>query len=65
MFDIVFYKNRSGKEPVLEYIQELSGRTDKDSQIKLHDYINYLGTEGKKAGEPYMKHKKDAENPTE
>ena len=59
MFDIVFYKNRSGKEPVLEYIQELSGRTDKDSRVKLqkvHDYINYLKTEGKKAGEPYVKH---------
>ena len=59
MFDIVFYKNRSGKEPVLEYIQELSRRTDKDSRIKLqkvHDYINYLQTEGKKAGEPYVKH---------
>jgi phage-related protein len=53
MFDIIFYKNRSGKEPVLEYIQELSGRTDKDSHIKLqkvHDSINYLKTEGKKAG---------------
>ena len=48
MFDIVFYKNRSGKEPVLEYIEELSECTDKDSRVKLqkvHDYINYLRTE--------------------
>ena len=45
MFDIVFYKNRNVKEPVLEYIQELSGRSDKDNRIKLrkvHDYINHF-----------------------
>ena len=59
MYEIIFYKDRNGKEPVLEYIQELADRTDKDSRIKLQkirDYVRYLRTMGKEAGEPYVKH---------
>lgn len=51
MYVIIFYRDRNGKEPVLEYIQELASRTDKDSRIKLQkirDYIKYLSMEGKK-----------------
>jgi phage-related protein len=56
---IYFYKDRSGKEPVKDYIAELAARKDKDSRIKLNkirDYIKALGEYGTQMGEPYMKH---------
>ena len=59
MFDIVFYKDRQGREPVYEYICELDSRRDKDSRIKvnkIYDYIDYLREAGKSAGAPYVKH---------
>ena len=59
MFEIFFYKNQAGNEPVLEYIQELAGKADKDSRIKatkIQDYINYLRKTGSQAREPYAKH---------
>ena len=59
VYEIIFYRDRKGKEPVLEYIKELDSRKDKDSRIKLqkiHDYVKYLQIEGKQAGEPYVKH---------
>ncbi|MCL1906118.1 MAG: type II toxin-antitoxin system RelE/ParE family toxin, partial [Clostridiales bacterium] len=58
MYDVFFYRDKKGKEPVLEYIKELASHTDKDSRIKLQkirDYIKYLREEGKQAGEPYVK----------
>jgi phage-related protein len=59
VFEVVFYKNRKGREPVLEYIQELDRRKDKDSRIKvnkIYDYIEILSRVGTLAGEPYIKH---------
>lgn len=59
MHPIYFYKDRSGKEPVKDYIAELAARKDKDSRIKLNkirDYIKALGEYGTQMGEPYMKH---------
>lgn len=59
MYEIIFYKDRSGNEPVLEYIEALAQRADKDSRIRLHkvqDYIKALRAYGTVAGEPYMKH---------
>ncbi|KYM50454.1 type II toxin-antitoxin system RelE/ParE family toxin [Fusobacterium necrophorum] len=59
MHKIYFYKDRNGQEPVLEYIQELAKKKDKDSRIKLNkinDYIQILSKYGTQAGEPYMKH---------
>lgn len=59
MYKIVFYRDRNGKQPVLEYLQELSKRTDKDSRIKankLNDYLQALSVYGTKVGEPYIKH---------
>jgi len=59
MFTVFFYKDRDGKEPVLDYIRELTAKTDKDSRIKankiLH-YIDYLCAVGAQAREPYAKH---------
>ena len=59
MYKIHFYKDRKGKQPVLEYIRDLVKRTDKDSRIKatkIRDYVRVLSKYGKTAGEPYIKH---------
>jgi len=59
MHEIYFYEDKNGNSPILEYIQALSKRTDKDSRInhkKINDYIQVLSEYGKTAGEPYMKH---------
>ncbi len=58
MYHIFFYKDRNGKEPVKEYLQELAGKNTKDARIKLRkiqDYINILAQFGTRAGEPYTK----------
>ena len=62
MYEIYFYKDAKGNEPVLAYIQELTSKTDKDSRIKANkilDYIDYLRAMGKHAGAPYVKHLDD------
>lgn len=59
LYEIHFYKDKSGKEPVKEYIIELASKKDKNSRIKLNkimDYIKALSEYGTRAGEPYMKH---------
>lgn len=59
MYQIHFYKDKKGKEPVLAYLQELAAKGDKDSRIKLNkirEYVKVLGAYGKQAGEPYIKH---------
>ena len=59
MYEIIFYKDKKGEEPVLKYIQELVSRTNKDSRIKANKilaYIDYLRSMGKQAREPYVKH---------
>ena len=58
MYRVIFYKDRNGREPVFEYIRELTTCTDKNSRIKvnkINDYIEYLARQGKQAGEPYVK----------
>lgn len=60
MHEVIFYQDSNGKQPVLEYIQELKNSKSKDSRIKLNkigDYIQALavhGTEG--LSETYVKH---------
>ena len=39
MHNIHFYEDKDGNSPVLEYIEALSKRTDKDSRIN-HNKIN-------------------------
>lgn len=59
MYEIYFYKDKNGKEPVKEYIAELAAKKDKDSRIKLNkimDYVKTLSEYGTRAGEPYIKH---------
>jgi phage-related protein len=59
LFEIVFYRDKNGKEPVLEYIEGLVSRRDKNSGINLRkilEYVRVLKTYGTQAGEPYIKH---------
>ena len=45
LYDVYFYRDKNGKEPVADYLRELKRKNDKDSRIKLQkirDYINIL-----------------------
>lgn len=62
LHSIYFYKDRNGKEPVAEYLQELAKGKDKDSRVKLNkirDYLRILSEYGTQVGEPYVKHLDD------
>ena len=59
MHNVYLYRDRSGKEPVAEYIAELAAKKDKESRVKLskiRDYIKMLSEYGTRAGELYIKH---------
>ena len=60
MHEIIFYKDSSGRVPVLEYMQELGRSKSKDSRIKLNkinDYIQALSIYGTaQLSENYVKH---------
>ncbi len=59
MYNIYFYKDRRGKEPVLELLRDLSSKKDKNSRInasKINDYLQLLTLHGTTLGEPYIKH---------
>ena len=59
MHNIYFYKDKNGKEPVLEYLRELESSGGKDNRIKLNkirDYVKALSKYGLELREPYIKH---------
>ncbi len=59
LHNIYFYKDKNGNTPVMDYIEDLAGRNDKDSRIKLNkirDYVKALSEYGLQLGEPYIKH---------
>ena len=59
MYEVIFYRDKNGHSPLLEYLQSLTQKTDKNSRInvkKITDYIAYLEAHGPKAREPYAKH---------
>ena len=59
MYEIIFYHDKNGYEPVKEYIDELSVKCDKNSRIKcnkIRQYIKILQNYGTSIGEPYIKH---------
>ena len=59
MYEILFYRDKKGKQPLLEYLKELSLKKDKDSRInfnKINDYIQALSEYGLALNEPYIKH---------
>ncbi|MCL2321504.1 MAG: type II toxin-antitoxin system RelE/ParE family toxin [Oscillospiraceae bacterium] len=60
MYDIIFYKDKDGNEPIRNYIDELYKKpTNKDSRIKLKKIIEYIGLisrYGVTIGQPVVKH---------
>lgn len=60
MHEIIFYRNTKGEQPVLDYMEELSRGSGKDSRIKLNkinDYIQALSVYGtERLTENYVKH---------
>ena len=61
MFEIYFYRDRKGNEPVKQHLDKLEEKSikSKDSRVKYNkilQYLKILRTYGTMAGEPYMKH---------
>ena len=64
MYNIVFYANKRGEQPVKEYIDSLKvkAETSKDSRIKITKivaYLDILAKNGTRAGENFIKHLED------
>ena len=61
MFDVEFYRDKKGEEPVKDFLMELQRRPDSDKRMrvlsdKILVYIRVLQEYGTRAGMPYMKH---------
>jgi len=61
MFEVEFYEDRHGKQPVREVLNELrdKAQTSKDARIqyqKILTYIRVLEAYGTRVGEPQVKH---------
>lgn len=59
MYNIIFYKDKDGQEPLREYLEKLRKEPTKDNRIKLNkitEYMRVLKQYGTRAGEPYCKH---------
>lgn len=61
MFDIKFYEDSAGREPIVEYIDDLRAKsakikTDRIKYKALMRYLTILSEHGVLAGEPYVKH---------
>ena len=62
MYDVHFYRDKNGEQPVLSYIRDLMSKHDKDGRIrasKMQDYIKLLRQYGTFIGEPVVKHIED------
>ena len=58
-YDVVFYEDANGCQPVVEYMRLLQGENSKDARIKLtkiRDYVKLLKMNGPRLVEPYSKH---------
>ena len=60
MYEIIFYQDCNGKQPILDYMEELRKRKSEDSRIKLskiNDYIQALSIYGAmQLTDNYVKH---------
>ena len=61
MYDVIFYSDNKGYEPIAEFIRILHNKsfTDKNAKInfnKIVAYINLLSKNGARIGEPVTKH---------
>ena len=55
----LFYKDRKGRQPVVEYMDKLAASSGKDTRInltKIGSYITLLDRNGLSIGEPFIKH---------
>lgn len=61
MYEVYFYQDKNGNEPVRNYLNDLeqkslSNKEDRVKFNKIDQYIEILRMYGTTAGEPYMKH---------
>lgn len=61
MFQIEFYRDKAGREPVADYIKELDKKAAKSKEHrvrlkKILEYFEVLSRYGTRAGVPYVKH---------
>lgn len=61
MFDIIFYKDKTGRSPIVDYLDELQekAKTDKNARInreKILSYMAALAEYGTRIGKPIVKH---------
>ncbi len=61
MFDIIFYRDASGKSKIVDYLDELQekAKTDKNARInreKILSYMAALAEYGTRVGKPIVKH---------
>ena len=61
VYEIEFYRDSKGNEPVKQYLEELAGKssTNKDARVRLNKivaYIDLLAEHGTRIGEPVTKH---------
>ena len=49
MFEVFFYQDKNGNAPFLEYLRELTRKTDKSSRIKQRKYKTILNIYGRLA----------------
>ena len=61
MYDVIFYSDSKGNEPIADYISELRQKsyTNKNARInfnKIVAYIDILCEKGTRVGEPVTKH---------
>lgn len=61
MYDVIFYSDSKGNEPIADYITKLRQKsyTDKNARIncnKMVAYIDILCEKGTRVGEPITKH---------
>ena len=64
MYEVIFYKDKNEKEPIRDYIYELSQQNSKDARIKLKkifEYIGQLKAYGVSAGKPAIDHIADTD----
>lgn len=61
MYEVIFYRDKSGKSEVEDYIRELSkksetSKTDRTNFTKILSYLNSLSAYGTRIGKPVVKH---------
>ena len=55
-FDVRFYENRNGQEPIKEFLEELEKNGETKRADKIYAYIRVLCLYGTRVGYPYVKH---------